>query len=203
MTDTRDAPGPWSKVPALWAASGMLIIAVIAGLAGGWERSWLATLVRDPAAQYDYPTYVGLLSHLGVMAMTATTAIALFATVTLASGAVGRSLLLAAGTLSAILLFDDVFMLHEQASRLGEVAIFASYGIAALFIARGVRNLPGDWDLRGLKLAVGFMAASVLTDIFKIYGPFAHWLEDFTKLAGFGAWMAFWASFARAAINWR
>ncbi|MEM9270068.1 MAG: hypothetical protein AAGA78_14160 [Pseudomonadota bacterium] len=191
----------WSH-PIMFASLGVFLIATVISVFAGLNGVKLAHLVRDPAAVYKYPSYVGFFSHVGIFFMVSTAAITGFA------AWLSRNLerenyvvLAAASVLSGTLVLDDVFMLHEEASRLGEVAIFAVYGLIGLGIWHKLRGLDGRYDLNGFRIAIFFLGLSVFTDVFKIYGPFSHWLEDFSKLSGFAAWLMFWAGFSRQTLT--
>jgi len=178
-------------------ALGAFALAIVISLFAGAYGVKLAHLVRDPAAVYKYPSYVGFFSHIGIILMVSTAALTGFAAWVAHNLERGQvALLAAASLLSAGLVIDDIFMLHEQASRLGEVAIYAFYGLVGLGIWYKLRELPEGYDLRGFGVAIFFLGLSVFVDVFKIYGPFSHWLEDFSKLSGFAAWLTFWAGFA-------
>ena len=113
-----------------------------------------------------------------------------------------RSLLATVAGLSACLAVDDMFMLHEEIGPewlgIPELAFYLLYGVLAGYLAWCLWR--ARVDLAGLKVAMVFLGLSVLTDVFKVHGPFSYWLEDFTKLAGFGAWLVFWSATGRDAI---
>lgn len=188
-------------LPARLVGIGLFALASVIGVIGAFMGVPLADLVRDPAATFKYPSYIGLFSHIGIVLMVSTAAVTGFAALVLSHSKNGNApLLFGVSLLSFLLVPDDIFMLHEQASRLGEVAIFACYGVLGLAVWFGLKRASDVYDLRGFKVALFFMGLSVFTDIFKIYGPFAHWLEYFSKLSGFGAWLTFWIGFSRKSI---
>lgn len=200
-----DAPArPLVKLPETIVALALFAAAIIIGVLTGLRGIELADLVRDPAAIFKYPSYIGFFSHVGVALMTSTSAVTGFAVAVMrGSFSTSRGVLLAVSVLSALLVIDDVFMLHEKASRLGEVAVFGVYGLLGLSVWFRLRKIDNQYDMRGLKVALFFLGLSVFTDVFKIYGPFAHWLEDFSKLSGFAAWLVFWSGFASYSLTSR
>ena len=134
--------------------------------------------------------------------MTSTAAIAGFSAMVMRGKlSENRGILLAVSVLAALLVTDDVFMLHEKASRLGELVVVGFYGLLALTIWFRLNKTKADYDLRGLKVAFYFLGLSVVSDAFKIHGPFADWLEDFSKLSGFTAWFVFWSGFAAHSLK--
>ena len=191
-------PRPFWRDPAFGVAAALFLLAGKVTLVSAWGGVHIAVLVRDPAAHFGFPPYAGLISHAGIALLTATAACALMAALL---GAPHRRALLAAGMLSAVLAVDDLFLLHEIAPRLIEAGIFAVYGALALVIALLLRRERAGMPLTGLKVAVAFLGVSVVADVFKVYGPFAYWLEDFSKLSGFGAWAAFWIGLAAKGLR--
>ena len=189
---------PLWRDPAFGVAVGLFLLAGLVSLASARGGVHIAVLVRDPAAHFGFPPYAGLISHVGIALLTATAACAVMAAFL---GAPHRRALFAAGALSAVLAVDDLFLLHETAPRLIEAGIFGLYGAMALLIALLLRSERAGTPLTGLKVAVAFLGISVVADVFKVYGPFAYWLEDFSKLAGFGAWAAFWIGLAAQGLR--
>ncbi|AXI46841.1 hypothetical protein C1J03_12895 [Sulfitobacter sp. SK012] len=159
-------------------------------------------LVRDPAAEFNYPAYGGLLSHLGIALMFGCTAICAFAA-TIASGR--RNVLWGAAWLSLALTLDDLFLLHEEVLPellgLPEILLYLLYAAIAAWLALSLRREGAGIDLGGLYVAIAFLGLSVLVDVFKVHGPFSFWLEDFSKLSGYGAWLTFWSMCAHNAIT--
>lgn len=185
----RAEPYAFWRDPAFAVAVGLFAFAVVFTTVAAVFDVHISVLVRDPASQYAFPRYAGAISHAGIALLTSTAACTLMAA---ALRAPRWRALLAAGVFSGALAFDDLFLVHEIGPRLWEATIFAFYGLAALLIARELRREGAGVTLTGLKIAIVFLGLSVVTDIFKVYGPFAYWLEDFSKLAGFGAWATFW-----------
>lgn len=191
----------WST-PALIVGLSVFGFALVVALFAASYGVKLAHLVRDPAAIYDYPSYIGFFSHIGVALLVSTASLTAFAAWTSCSlKRKNIKTLAAAAALSAILAIDDIFMFHEKASRIGEVTIFAVYGLLGFGLWCALRIQSDRYDLRGFNAAILFLGVSVIADIFKIYGPFAFWLEDFSKLSGFAAWLTFWAGFANHTLR--
>ncbi|MBM7066739.1 hypothetical protein [Actibacterium sp. 188UL27-1] len=205
----RSAKSNWAAwtfidVPAVWVGIGLFLFAAGAAFIGAQNEVPAAVLMRDPAAQFGFPSYAGLLSHIGIVLLVATCAITGF-TAMLAHDWNGDSglLMFRVSVLSGLLAFDDIFMIHESLPKKGEVLLFALYGLAVLLIATRVWKVTGRQDIRGLVVAVVFLSLSVLLDVVRLFGPASAMLEDFFKLAGFGAWWAFWSGFARCSLDAR
>ena len=192
----------FADVPAVWVGLGLFLFAAVVPLVGLQNDVPAAVLMRDPPAQFGFPSYAGLLSHIGIVFLVATCAITGFTAMLVRDwNGNGRRLMFRVSLLSGLLAFDDIFMIHESLSKGGEMALFVLYGLAALLIAVRVWRLTSQRDIRGLVVAVVFLGASVLLDLFRGPGTVTAMLEDFFKLAGFGAWWAFWSGFARRALD--
>ena len=165
----------------------------------------VAYFLRDPAGTLHVPNYVGVVSGLGVLLWCACAAVCLFSWAVLKkSGGSGRwpAFFFSAGIITTVLLIDDFFMLHENASqiywRFGEEMVFALYGFMfVFFIARFWRTIASTEFLVFL-LACGFMGMSLVFD--KLNGPYGDnvpairlLLEDGAKLLGIVAWLVYFA----------
>lgn len=169
---------------------------------------WLFT--RDPAAIHLAHPLFGALSNLGAVLWAAAASIALFTAMLLprTSGGAVRSYLLNAGVLTAWLMLDDLYMLHERVlpDFLGipQPLVFGAYVLlVALLIVRFRRVIIGATDYRLLALALAFFALSIASD----QGPGEwhqlRWLilvEDGAKLLGIVSWLAYFASIASRAL---
>ena len=185
--------------PSLLAAVALLALAGAMALVASARGIPVAVLLRDPPVQYGFPAYAGVLSFAGVGLLGAAASCTWFAAFV---GAARRGVLLAAGALSAILMADDLFVLHERASDPGQAAIFAVYAVLAAALVLTLLRDGTPPPLGGLTAAAGFLLLSVLADLssFKALGD---WPEDFAKLAGFGAWSAFWIALAAEGVRSR
>lgn len=165
----------------------------------------VAYFLRDPAGILHVPNYVGVVSGLGVLLWCSCAAVCLFSwTVLKKTGATSHwpAFFFAAGIVTTVLLIDDFFMLHENASqiywRFGEEMVFALYGFMfVVFIARFWRTIASTEFLVFL-LACGFMGLSLVFD--KLNGPYGDnvpairlLLEDGAKLLGIVAWLVYFA----------
>lgn len=167
-------------------ASGLVWIGSMNGIAP-------SVLVRDPAAEFHFPFYAGLISYLGVAALIATAAVTGFASRLTLDQA---RLLGLVSFFSAILAFDDLFTLHEFVLPLilgvPEKVVYGVYAILFGLICLRVWALRRTFAVSGFFVALMFLGLSVLLDIVKSGESQIYWLEDALKIAGFGAWMIFW-----------
>ncbi|MEC4853491.1 MAG: hypothetical protein SAJ12_21130, partial [Jaaginema sp. PMC 1079.18] len=78
----------------------------------------ISLLVDDPAAFADYPSYVGLLSMIGILILGATAAICFFSAFlfksTNAKGHRWQRFILVSGLLSLVFVCDDLWLIHEN-----------------------------------------------------------------------------------------
>jgi hypothetical protein len=187
-------------------------IAIVGVVAWLWSRGekW-AFVLLDPSDFYEFPVFAGLFSHAGVLALTAVSAIALFAWGQLRgdvdrAGAVGALGLV--GLLSALLALDDMFLLHERVLRHGlhlhEMVVYSVYGAIGAVILWKIR----DWVLTPTFLplwgSLALLAGMVLLDrLEKVVGT-PGWLllgEETLKLTGFVLWSGFWIAFAHRELR--
>jgi len=153
---------------------------------------------KEPVETLGGPGYVGWLAHLGSVVWLAGGASALLA------GAVlrlerrrGAGFLLAAGALTAALVADDLFLLHETvypALGVPEEVVYATYGVLLVTVAARWRHDVGRHDAALLALALALWAASVGADVVQETRgalPHHHLLEDGLKLVGTALWTTF------------
>jgi len=158
------------------------------------------TLTRDPAFTFDYPDWVGALSHLGVLAWAAAASVALLGASIAAPGE-ARRFLTRAGLLTVVLAFDDLFQGHENVGGLlfysGELVIFALYGLAIVLMVSGSRRyIRESTPVAVLAVAAVLLGFSQLIDRFT-YLPARLLLEDGSKFLGVLAWLLYLAIVAR------
>ncbi|CAM4369535.1 hypothetical protein [Palleronia rufa] len=191
----RPQPTP-AATPGLVAAAAagvtLLVVAVLwlgarAGVSG-------AHLLRDPAASFGYPAYGGALSHLGVALLGATAVAAAFAA-TLCPGR--RAALVMAAVLSSAIAADDLFMVHERIgpTELGipEEAFLLIYGAMGLVLLVLLFRAPESQYNGTIFIPIALMVTSALVDLVsQALGMSIPVIEDLFKIAGYGAWFAFW-----------
>lgn len=186
-----------------------LVVLIVVAL-----QPWVppSDLLRDPMAIVMERSdccglHLGLASHLGVAAWTASAAIAGFGALCLArtGRAVARFLVLAAA-LSLVLAADDLLMLHELVlPRLGvpELVVYALYGLAGLLHLGVAIRLARPSELVLLLLALAGLGGSVTMDtlgeLVGVHVPIG--FEDGAKLIGASLWLAFHADFAARGIR--
>jgi hypothetical protein len=178
------------------AVTGSFLLVI---LAIHWRKGVaLGDLTRDPAAISGVPVYIGFLSNIGMLFWSATVAVCLFAATFVARSAAaspaGR-FLYASGLLTLLLLFDDLFQLHERVFPLSlgvpEPIVFGGYlSVTLLYLVR-FRRVILESDYLLLALALGFFGLSVAVDLFTEKGLYL-W-EDGAKFMGIVTWLAYFA----------
>lgn len=158
----RSAPAA-SRVAAVAALVVVAIVAVVAIAAGIDDDVRVLDLARDPATLSRSPVHDGLLTTLGGFAWTTAIVVALLAA-WLTDDRPRRGFLLSLAAVSAVLMTDDMFLVHERlAPRIGlaEELLFLAYGAVlgvALIGGRSVVRTTA-WPL--LIVALTFFALGV------------------------------------------
>lgn len=174
-----------------------------------YAQPWvpMSNLIRDPAAILNGRFYDGFVSNVGVLLWCATAAICLFRGCELWTRRGGNAacFLLSAGSLTSILLLDDLFMAHEQilpdVFGIPEKAVIVTYPLL-LCVHLFVNRRPiMQADALILLLSLGFFAVSTLFDVlvpYHFYNTAAGIevnrgviLEEAFKFLGISAWTVF------------
>jgi hypothetical protein len=128
-----------------------------------WKGVDLGDLTRDPADISGVPVYIGFLSNIGMLFWAATVAICFFVATFVARSAAAsaaRRFLYASGLLTLLLLFDDLFQLHERVFPLSlgvaEPVVFGGYLAVTLLYLVHFRRVILESDYLLLALALGF-----------------------------------------------
>jgi len=145
--------------------------------------------------------YYGAMSNLGIMLWMGTAAICLFSWVALLI-LQGRSrisdIALAAGTLSALLGFDDAFLVHEVIGpELGipQNLVLAFYGVLALGYFALARSIAFGTDGWIFFASGSALALSLGIDVvFHTVSPVFVYFEDGAKFLGIACWFLFHSS---------
>lgn len=160
-------------------------------------------LVRDPAATFDASPLVGIASNVGILLWAAATTVCLFTVTVLRM--IGRhepfhGFLLWAGGLTAVLLFDDLLLFHEEIAPeilgVGQRIVIPAYGAATLWGLWRYRHLIRATESLLLVMALGFFGLSLAVDVLHeqiepLLGPGRILLEDGFKLLGIAAWLSY------------
>lgn len=209
----------WTQTEKLWKRLSLLylsillffvILGVISRTSGDITLSYFT---RDVVALGNLPFFAGLTSQIGGLLWSVTVGICLFTLILLngqKQNLSGKRFLLHATILTAILLTDDIFLVHEDIGpdylHVGEKAIVISYLlITAFFLISNLNEiLASDFLILGLALAMFgisiFLDAADLDD-FERYGvvfseQFQIFLEDGFKFVGIATWLLYFAGYS-------
>lgn len=163
-------------------------------------------------AKLNIPLYAGLISNLGILLWTAAAAVSAFAwwmTRNATAPRVPATCLLGGACLSALLMADDFFLLHERWGPvylgLDEKVVFAAYGLALLAYLFRWRSALLQTDFLLLAAAlVGFavsLSVDAIPDVIFYAIPQSHFFEDGAKFAGIAAWTGYHVHTAGQALR--
>lgn len=159
-------------------------------------------LLRDPNAIAELPLYYGALEYAGIVLMAGTAGIALFSS-TLSTRRPARFLMLG-GLLTVWLVCDDLYMLHEQSSRvyLEQWIVFGIYGALVLaFAGTNLRYLMETPFVLLFAAGVCFASSVALDNFPGLAQLFPARLEERLELVGICFWSAYFIKCSRRALR--
>lgn len=173
-------------------STGFLMLGTVVGEGFGYFS-------KEPAETLRVPRYIGWQAYIVVLIEAAGTVSALFA------GSVVRrhrgpgvesGFLLGAGSLSALLLLDDLFQLHDHVyARLfgiQEIVVYPVYVLLAAMVAWRWGRHVARTDVSLVLLAGVWLAVSVGIDqVAAKTWPYFHLAEDGAKMMGLTLWAVF------------
>jgi hypothetical protein len=167
-----------------------------------WGNVPIPYLTRDVTAVADVPSYIGLLSNLGIVLWSASAALCFFSGVmTKNSDRVNSIFFHCSGGLTMLLLLDDLFLIHENAPSLigiAEEILYGIYGMLILLYVVTFRHYILQTDYLLLIFAMGLFGFSLAFDFLHIatllpYDALTYLLEDGAKFVGIAFWLAYFA----------
>ncbi|WP_242916576.1 hypothetical protein [Pontibacter liquoris] len=169
----------------------------------------VSDLTRDAIVIAKGRIYYGLLSNIGILLWCAAASCCLFSAwlLNVANIKRNRLFLFCAGLLSAILLFDDFFMLHElvipKLFGIKEIYVVATYPLLILAFLLYFRNAILNTSYLVLLTSLGFLGLSVVIDaILPDSGQLEFLLEDGFKFMGIAGW-GFYLTTTSAVALWQ
>lgn len=185
-------------IPTLVTLVVLVIVNIITGIP-------VRYFMIDPVSEFAAPMYLGLVSNLGVLLWCSTAAVCLFSggmSLNVSKDREVSLFMLCSGLITSMLLFDDLFLLHEEVLPdhlfIPQKLVFAAYaGLTLTYLFRFKRMiLNTEYTL--LLLAFGFFGLSVFVDLFVTPEEFLiagyhgrHLIEDGLKLFGIVTWSAY------------
>jgi hypothetical protein len=205
-------PGPQLRLVALVC----LPVFAVLGLAKLFSSTHgvpIRQLTQDATTVLDGSFYIGIISSIGIVLWAAAATLCLFtyALLTHSEGSVGGPFLLASGLITAVLLADDLFLIHDEIFPVymglpGEIfgLFYGAVMVVYLFVFRRLL-LQSSYVI--LLAALGCFGLSVAVDVTyrALTGifPQQHVLlvEDGAKLLGITLWTTFFAVGCAAALR--
>lgn len=181
------------------ATTALLSIVILLGIEYNIE---LDHFTQDPATITNSPFYIGFFSNVGIMLWCASAVICIFGWRIIPKAEQTknvRSFLLASSLLSFLLLFDDLFMMHEEVYpvyfSIPENAVYLFYLNLALIYAVVFRDIILKSEYLLLVLAALLIGVSTVIDTMPMPIPEDSFLEDTFKLFGIVSWFLFFTRY--------
>ena len=185
-------------IPVLYAFVGLLLFVMIC-------VHYLAKVpydffTRDPAQIFGYNQFCGYISNIGFLLWCATASVCFLTAAILNVRRDQREVvkfLVCFGALTAVLMFDDMYMFHESIApsllHIPEKVVYLFYGVYSLFCFVRFQRIILTYNVLYLVLAIGAFGSSVvfdqLSDKYNI--PAEYLLEDGAKFIGIASWLAY------------
>jgi hypothetical protein len=153
-------------------------------------------MTTDPLQTAEFPWYTGLLSNLGVILWSVSIGCAFSIAILLPNNRQVAHFLIATGTLSIVLVIDDMFRLHDSffLSRLNipEYFTFFIYGlILSIYLVSFYRVILSDISFILLTGALLFFGASIILDMFTPYSSIETFIKGSLKFIGIALWLTY------------
>lgn len=191
----------------LWLGALVILLPLVAFLAyvGTQQNAPVYEYLDDPVG-YIGKMYYGIGSNVGMLFWCSAAAICLFSGLLLkrAGKAEFGRFLWFSGIVTAILLLDDLFLLHDRViplyTRVDQEALYIGYiAMLGLYLFEFRKTLLKT-ELLPLVLAFVLMSTSVFVDeavengwLGITYSPFSYLAEDGSKLLGISMWFLYFA----------
>lgn len=162
----------------------------------------LDNFTQDPASIMDTPFYLGFFSYIGILFWCGAAVLCFFSNVILPDTIQNkrtRSFLLYSGLISTLLMFDDLFLLHEivlpEYFYLPEKLVYVIYVNIIVFYLVLFRDelLKSEYII--LIAASGLIGISQFVDLLPMPIPEDSFLEDAVKLFGIVTWFTYYSRY--------
>lgn len=157
---------------------------------------------QDPASIMGTPFYLGFFSYIGILFWCAAAVVCFFSRAIIPDEQATkriRSFLLYSGLITALLMFDDLFLLHElvlpELFFLPEMVVYLIYLNILLVYAILFRAELMNSEFIILVIAAGLIGASQFVDSIPMPIPEDSFLEDAVKLFGIVTWFTYFLRF--------
>lgn len=155
---------------------------------------------QDPASIMETPFYLGFFSYIGILFWCATSTLCFFTRI-LMDGQdelqiKKRRFLLYSGLISALLMFDDLFLMHElvfpEYFQIPKNVVYLIYMNILIVYMVLFRAELRDSEYLLLAIAAAFIGASQFVDSLPMPIPEDSFLEDAVKLFGIVTWFTYY-----------
>jgi len=193
-------------LPAVTLLGGIVLLRLVYGIP-------MALFTRDPTQIRGTGPFIGALSSLGMLLWCTAAAVSLFAAAVAARDRntarreEAISFLRTGAALTAVLLFDDLFLLHDVVFpdylHIGQIVVYAVYAVATGAYLLGYRRfILEETDYPLLAIALCCFALSIGMDLIdeRILIPGTYILEDGFKFLGIVGWCGYFVRSAAAAL---
>lgn len=175
----------------------ILSVVIFLGMENNIE---LDHFTQDPASIMDTPFYLGFFSYIGILFWCAAATLCFFTRILFhdddAAQKRKRLFLLYSGLISALLMFDDLFLLHEvvfpEYFMIPKNAVYLIYlNVLLLYVIFFRAELAGS-EFLILVVAAGMLGISQFVDSLPMPIPEDSFLEDAVKLFGIVTWFTYY-----------
>jgi hypothetical protein len=155
----------------------------------------VSTITRDITQLAEVGIWAGALSQIGALFWCAATSVC-FVSYFILKDFKEKSFFLYTGFLSAFLLFDDYFLLHDlifpEYLGISEIVVLMVYPISILYFLIAYRNEILSTSFLILLSSLGFLGFSMFIDITNfVEGDLEYLLEDGSKFLGILGWFLY------------
>lgn len=166
---------------------------------------------QDPASIMDTPFYLGFFSYVGILFWCAAATLCFFTRILLydddAAQKTKRQFLLYSGLISTLLMFDDLFLLHEvvfpEYFFLPKNVVYLIYlNILAVYMIM-FRGELMQTEYLILVIAAGLLGISQFVDSLPMPIPEDSFLEDAVKLFGIVTWFTYYMRYCVQMVKYQ
>lgn len=191
----------------------LVLVLLLIVIFASWKTNLpIGVFTRDIAGLLEVNPFSGVISNLGILLWCAAASICLFSFAVLQNlksshAAINRKskfFLLFSGLITSILMFDDLFLLHEEifpSLNVSERVVYCSYiAIICFYLLKFRKTIfKTEWVILGLGFCC--FAASIVIDVLPIAGSKITLLEDGFKLFGIASWFSYFVRLCFQILN--
>jgi hypothetical protein len=182
-------------VPTLLALAAVGLLALVTG-----RNVWFFT--NDPFVLGRLPFYAGIISNIGVLLWCGSASICFFSMIALGRSSTSeannwRRFLLFSGILTCLLLFDDLFQMHQifypKYLHFTTAVVYGFYGFFAFWYLYYFKRQIKTTEFLLLILAFGFFALAIVSDGMPLISRGRTAISDGFKFFGIVSWISYFS----------